>query len=97
MDFAKRVVAQALLLLMAALLQLSHAAVYKVGDSAGWTTLGNIDYDQWSATKTFKVGDIIRKFPLRLDSLLANTLLFWVYSLISSTQHGYIPNSSFVV
>ncbi|XP_022718162.1 mavicyanin-like [Durio zibethinus] len=59
MGFAERVVAQALLVMMAALLQLSHAAVYKVGDSAGWTTIGNIDYKQWAATKTFQVGDII--------------------------------------
>ncbi|GMN46647.1 hypothetical protein TIFTF001_015830 [Ficus carica] len=36
-----------------------HGAVYKVGDSAGWTTIGNVDYKLWSATKTFKVGDVI--------------------------------------
>ncbi|XP_022722916.1 mavicyanin-like [Durio zibethinus] len=60
MAFAERVVAQALLVVMAALLQLSQAAVYKVGDSAGWTTIGNIDYKQWAATRTFQVGDIIR-------------------------------------
>ncbi|XVE81586.1 hypothetical protein DITRI_Ditri15bG0076700 [Diplodiscus trichospermus] len=59
MASAERVEAGALLLIMAALLQLSHAAVYKVGDSAGWTTIGNIDYKQWAATKTFQVGDII--------------------------------------
>ncbi|WRX22381.1 Phytocyanin domain - like 10 [Theobroma cacao] len=60
MALAERVVAQALLLVMAASLQLSHAAVYKVGDSGGWTSIGNIDYKQWAATKTFQVGDIIR-------------------------------------
>ncbi|XVF66684.1 hypothetical protein PTKIN_Ptkin10aG0056900 [Pterospermum kingtungense] len=60
MAFAKRVVAQALLVvMMAALLHLCHAAVYKVGDSAGWTTLGNIDYQKWAASKKFQVGDII--------------------------------------
>ncbi|PPS01989.1 hypothetical protein GOBAR_AA18672 [Gossypium barbadense] len=63
---AKRIVAQALLILMPALLRLSLAAVYKVGDSAGWTTIGNIDYKQWAATKTFQVGDVIRKFPFKL-------------------------------
>ncbi|KAE8694859.1 Stellacyanin [Hibiscus syriacus] len=56
---SKRVMAQASLLLMVAFLRFSHAAVYKVGDSAGWTTIGNIDYKQWAATKTFKLGDII--------------------------------------
>ncbi|XVF38185.1 hypothetical protein REPUB_Repub20aG0078200 [Reevesia pubescens] len=61
MAFAKRVVDRALLVVMAALLlELSHAAVYKVGDSAGWTTIGNVDYKQWAAKQTFKVGDIIR-------------------------------------
>ncbi|KAM7260486.1 hypothetical protein ACFE04_016227 [Oxalis oulophora] len=42
--------------------EMSHAAarVYKVGDNSGWTTIGNVDYKQWAATKNFKVGDIIR-------------------------------------
>ena len=31
------------------------ATVYTVGDSAGWT-LG-VDYDTWSSSKTFVVGD----------------------------------------
>ncbi|XVF63149.1 hypothetical protein PTKIN_Ptkin09bG0065700 [Pterospermum kingtungense] len=57
----RSVVALALLVVMAvALLKLSHAVVYKVGDSAGWTIIGNIDYKQWAATKTFKVGDVVR-------------------------------------
>ena len=43
-------------------MELIHAAVHKVGDSAGWTTIGNFDYKKWSATKTFQVQDIIRKF-----------------------------------
>ncbi|XP_021608896.1 mavicyanin [Manihot esculenta] len=47
------------LVLMMPLFQVMNAAIYKVGDSAGWTTIGNIDYKQWSATKTFQVGDII--------------------------------------
>lgn len=51
-------------------MQNSYAAVYKVGDSAGWTTLGNIDYRKWSATKNFQLGDTISKFPLQLHALL---------------------------
>ncbi|XP_040999919.1 mavicyanin-like [Juglans microcarpa x Juglans regia] len=47
------------LLMVMAAVHISNAAVYKVGDSAGWTTIGNIDYKQWAATKTFRVGDII--------------------------------------
>ncbi|CAN1280290.1 unnamed protein product [Linum perenne] len=48
---------------MAVLLQLvihAHGAVHKVGDSAGWTTIGSPDYKKWSATKSFQVGDIVR-------------------------------------
>ncbi|XP_047180766.1 mavicyanin-like [Vigna umbellata] len=41
------------------ILQVSDAAVYKVGDSAGWTTLGKIDYKKWAATKNFQIGDTI--------------------------------------
>ncbi|KAM3755169.1 hypothetical protein ACB098_02G020200 [Castanea mollissima] len=54
-------VERAFVLFMAmAFVHVSNAAVYKVGDSAGWTTLGNINYKQWAAIKTFEVGDIIR-------------------------------------
>ncbi|KAK9075781.1 hypothetical protein SSX86_004110 [Deinandra increscens subsp. villosa] len=35
------------------------SSVYTVGGSAGWTTIGNVDYKQWAATKTFKIGDTI--------------------------------------
>lgn len=35
------------------------ATVYKVGDDAGWTTIGNFDYAKWASTKTFLVGDTI--------------------------------------
>ncbi|KAL6966066.1 hypothetical protein U1Q18_044919 [Sarracenia purpurea var. burkii] len=34
-------------------------AVYEVGDSAGWTNTGHLDYKSWSSTKTFHVGDTI--------------------------------------
>ncbi|KAI3864012.1 hypothetical protein MKW98_031604 [Papaver atlanticum] len=41
------------------LLQVSMATVYKVGDEPGWTTMGNVDYQKWSSSKTFRVGDVI--------------------------------------
>ncbi|KAH9794337.1 Phytocyanin domain-containing protein [Citrus sinensis] len=47
-------------LLMATLVGVSLGAVHKVGDSAGWTTLGNIDYNQWASSKNFHVGDTIQ-------------------------------------
>ncbi|XAR71035.1 hypothetical protein NMG60_11028115 [Bertholletia excelsa] len=37
----------------------STAALYKVGDSVGWTSTANFDYKAWSAAKTFHVGDTI--------------------------------------
>ncbi|KAL8100223.1 hypothetical protein AgCh_032466 [Apium graveolens] len=40
-------------------MQIGGGTVYKVGDSAGWTTIGKVDYKQWAATKTFQVNDVI--------------------------------------
>ncbi|KAF3436294.1 hypothetical protein FNV43_RR23386 [Rhamnella rubrinervis] len=34
-------------------------AVYKVGDSNGWTSLGSVDYKLWASTKSFHAGDIL--------------------------------------
>ncbi|KAL6971481.1 hypothetical protein U1Q18_031158 [Sarracenia purpurea var. burkii] len=58
MDYCRPLAVLTLAILGAS--QVSIAAVYKVGDSAGWTTIGNVDYKQWAALKTFQVGDIIR-------------------------------------
>ncbi|KMZ64563.1 Early nodulin-like protein [Zostera marina] len=33
--------------------------VYKVGDSSGWTIIGNINYTAWSSSKSFHLGDTI--------------------------------------
>ncbi|KAG8477715.1 hypothetical protein CXB51_027703 [Gossypium anomalum] len=44
-------------LLMLAFVGVSLGAVHKVGDSTGWTSLGNIDYLKWASTKNFHVGD----------------------------------------
>ncbi|XAR54655.1 hypothetical protein NMG60_11029888 [Bertholletia excelsa] len=54
-----RVMALFLALLSINSLRLAVGVVYKVGDSAGWTTIGNIDYKRWAATKSFEVGDVI--------------------------------------
>lgn len=43
-----------------------QAAIYKVGDSAGWALIGNVDYNAWASSKTFQVGDTLSKFPPRL-------------------------------
>ncbi|KAL2230183.1 UNVERIFIED_CONTAM: Early nodulin-like protein 3 [Sesamum indicum] len=44
--------------LMMAFLEGSMGAVYKVGDSAGWTITG-VDYEKWASAHTFKVGDTV--------------------------------------
>ncbi|OMP06143.1 Plastocyanin-like protein [Corchorus olitorius] len=47
----------AFLLTMLALLGLSLGAVHKVGDSSGWTIMGDTDYTNWASARTFHVGD----------------------------------------
>ncbi|ESQ32160.1 hypothetical protein EUTSA_v10004981mg [Eutrema salsugineum] len=49
----------AALVCMVVMLRLSEAAVYKVGESAGWTTIANVDYKLWASTKTFHIGDTV--------------------------------------
>ncbi|XP_047332790.1 mavicyanin-like [Impatiens glandulifera] len=49
-----------ILVLLFASPAVTGAGIYIVGDSAGWTTIGNVDYRQWAATKKFQVGDTIR-------------------------------------
>ncbi|VVA38539.1 PREDICTED: mavicyanin [Prunus dulcis] len=34
-------------------------AVYRVGDSAGWTSRGLVDYNKWALAKDFNVGDTL--------------------------------------
>ncbi|GAU24889.1 hypothetical protein TSUD_116130 [Trifolium subterraneum] len=48
-----------LLMMIMVAAQVSNAAVYKVGDSAGWTTMGNVNYMKWAADKNFQIGDTI--------------------------------------
>ncbi|WCJ23726.1 Cupredoxin superfamily protein [Euphorbia peplus] len=47
------------LVVVITLMPLLEATLYKVGDTAGWTTIGNIDYKNWAALKTFHLGDVI--------------------------------------
>uniref|UniRef100_A0A6N2LH90 Phytocyanin domain-containing protein n=1 Tax=Salix viminalis TaxID=40686 RepID=A0A6N2LH90_SALVM len=42
-----------------ALCGVSMAAVYQAGDSAGWTSMGQVDYKEWAANKNFHVGDTL--------------------------------------
>ncbi|GFP83840.1 mavicyanin [Phtheirospermum japonicum] len=40
-------------------MNLQYGAVHTVGDTAGWTIIGTVDYKNWAVTKTFHVGDTI--------------------------------------
>lgn len=68
-----------LLMMMMTAFKVSHAAVHKVGDSAGWTIIGNVDYKKWAATKNFKVGDTISK-SLHSDCC---ALVLYLWTLLS--------------
>ncbi|RID47808.1 hypothetical protein BRARA_I04374 [Brassica rapa] len=36
---------------------LASSSLHKVGGSAGWTTLGNVDYQKWTSSDIFTPGD----------------------------------------
>ncbi|KAK4257931.1 hypothetical protein QN277_007454 [Acacia crassicarpa] len=55
MSFVQRNV----VLLVTMMMMMCEGAVYKVGDSAGWTTLGKVDYKNWASSKNIIVGDTI--------------------------------------
>ncbi|CAH8388560.1 unnamed protein product [Eruca vesicaria subsp. sativa] len=59
---------------MVLLLRLSKAAVYKVGDSASWTTIANVDYKLWASTKTFHIGDtVLFEYNLQFHNVMRVT------------------------
>ncbi|CAJ2650984.1 unnamed protein product [Trifolium pratense] len=57
MAFVEKALVLLMMIMVAA--QVSNAADYKVGDSAGWTTKGDINYKKWAAEKQFKINDTI--------------------------------------
>ncbi|XP_062214255.1 uclacyanin-3-like [Phragmites australis] len=65
---ARNVLVLALGLAMAAT---SSAVIYKAGDTSGWTILGNVNYTDWTAKKTFHVGDTIEfQYPKGIHNVL---------------------------
>lgn len=58
MSFPAKALVFSFLMMALALFRTSMAAVYQVGDSAGWNAFGT-DYRTWAATNTFQVGDSI--------------------------------------
>ncbi|XP_051141934.1 mavicyanin-like isoform X2 [Andrographis paniculata] len=50
---------------------ITQGSVYRVGDSPGWTIIGNVDYHSWSSSKTFRVGDtLIFEYDPRFHNVL---------------------------
>lgn len=39
------------------------AANHKIGDVAGWTAAGTVDYANWASTNNFQVGDRLGQIP----------------------------------
>jgi predicted benzoate:H+ symporter BenE len=62
MESKKRMSMVVALVVLLGLVGSSAGAVFKVGDSAGWTTMGNVNYGLWASAKTFKVGDAVGEF-----------------------------------
>lgn len=54
-------------------------SVYNVGDSAGWTIIGNVDYNTWASSKTFQIGDTLSKLIIFFTNL---TILIVKYSCL---------------
>ncbi|WJX59995.1 hypothetical protein P8452_45251 [Trifolium repens] len=72
MAFVEKAVVLLMMIMVAA--QVSNAAVYKVGDSAGWTIMGNINYTKWAADKKFQIGDtIIFEYNPKLHNVMRVT------------------------
>ena len=71
----KRSLVVVFLFLVSNLAQFSFGAVHKVGESAGWTTIANVDYKQWAISKSFQVGDIIGINTLSLSLCACKFLL----------------------
>ncbi|XP_026408614.1 mavicyanin-like [Papaver somniferum] len=58
MGFSSKALVFFLVTMMAA--ASSMAATYDVGDTAGWTIMGDVNYDEWASSKTFHAGDTLR-------------------------------------
>uniref|UniRef100_J3LTY7 Phytocyanin domain-containing protein n=1 Tax=Oryza brachyantha TaxID=4533 RepID=J3LTY7_ORYBR len=56
-----------LLLLGFAMAATSSAAVYKVGDTSGWTILGNVNYTDWVVKKNIRIEF---KYPQGIHNVL---------------------------
>lgn len=83
----------AVVLVVMAALKVSHAAVHKVGDSAGWTTIGGVDYKKWAAAKTFHVGDVISEFLSQFSPQVFSVLLLYILIFLHLVSHKTVLSS----
>ncbi|CAL9041370.1 unnamed protein product [Musa banksii] len=57
----------------------AEGAVYKVGDSVGWTIMGSPNYTAWAVSKTFHVGDTIGTSSSSSHVVSLLLLFFFLY------------------
>lgn len=62
------------------------ATTYTVGDNAGWTTQGKVDYYSWVDGKEFKVGDTLGEF------VICSTIFFFLGLNFDRTRKFYLQN-----
>ena len=73
-------------LAVAVLAGVASAAVYEVGDKAGWTVMGNPNYAAWASSKKFHVNDVVgasRSIPPSLPVSLSGELAHEASTLCS--------------
>ena len=83
---ARRAAAAALAVAVAVLAGVASAAVYEVGDKAGWTVMGNPNYAAWASSKKFHVNDVVgasRSIPPSLPVSLSGELAHEASTLCS--------------
>ncbi|KAJ4955469.1 hypothetical protein NE237_012252 [Protea cynaroides] len=96
MGFAQR--AMCVFLLVVTALDISLAAVYKVGDSKGWTSIGQINYTAWAASKTFRVGDtILFEYNKQFHNVMQVTHLEFQACNVSSVINTFSTGNDSIV
>ncbi|XP_038718176.1 early nodulin-like protein 1 [Tripterygium wilfordii] len=74
-----------------------YGAVYRVGDSAGWTNQGGVDYKSWASSKTFYVGDIIVfEYDKGRDNVVLLSPLSSLFCFVSHPMATYSTGKDYV-
>ncbi|XP_026410001.1 mavicyanin-like [Papaver somniferum] len=95
MGFSSKALVFFLVAMMAA--ASSMAATYRVGDTAGWSIMGDVDYNEWASSMTFYAGDILR-FIYRpdLNNVLQVTSSDYESCTVTSPLATYLTGDDFI-